>query len=152
MPTEVAGPGSRRPAGRYDEPPRLLQRVVAVFLAVTVTALALAVGLALWERASQERVTGRVLGYKVLSDSAVQIRLEVDKRSGGRAFCVIRARRSDGREVGRDVAEVDATGTPDRRLSGTYTLDTTARPVTGEVAGCSPQPISKARHGSRQEE
>ena len=146
MPTNASRTEHRRPAGRYDSPPVLPQRVLAVILAVTVTALAGAVAIALWERATQERVTGRVLGYKVLSDSAVQIRLEVGKRSGGRAFCVIRARSADGREVGRDVAEVDPTGTSDRQVRTSYTLSTTTRPVTGEVAGCSPQPISKAHH------
>jgi hypothetical protein len=146
VPTEASRTDHRRPAGRYDSPPLLLQRTLAVFLAVTVTALAGAVAVALWERATQERVTGRVLGYKVLSDSAVQIRLEVAKRSGGRAFCVIRARSADGREVGRDVAEVDSAGTTDRQRRASYTLSTTARAVTGEVAGCSPQPISKADH------
>lgn len=152
MPTESGAAGHRRPPGRYDSRPLLLQRVMAVFLAVTVTALAAAVTIALWERATEERVTGRVLGYKVLSDSAVRIRLEVSKRPGGQAFCVIRARSADGREVGRDVADVDATGTSDRRQRKTYTLSTTARPVTGELAGCSPQPISKADHGPTQDD
>ena len=146
MPTQVGESGHRRPAGRYDSPSLLMQRVVAVFLAVTFIAFAVAVAMVLWDRATQERVTGRVLGYEVLSDSAVQIRLEADKRPGGQAFCVIRARSADGREVGRDVADVDPTGTSDSRSRGTYVLSTTARAVTGEIAGCSPQPISKADH------
>ena len=152
MPAELDAAGHRRPAGRYDSPSLLLQRLLAVFLAVTVTALAVTVALVLWERATEERVTGRVLGYKVLSDSAVRIRLEVVKRPGGQAFCVIRARGADGREVGRDVAPVDPTGTADRQQQATYTLSTTARPITGELAGCSPQPISKADHAPTQDD
>ena len=151
MAPDVRDAGHRRPAGRYDTPPLLLQRVLAVFIAITVTALVVAFTAALWQRATQERVTGRVLGYKVLSDSAVQIRLEVDKRSGGRAFCVVRARGADGREVGRDIVDVDPDGTSDTRLRADFTLSTSARPVNGEIAGCSPQEISRADHGPTQE-
>ena len=147
MPPDVREAGHRRPAGRYDSPRLLLQRVLAVLIALTVTALAVGIAAALWERATQERVAGRILGYKVLSDSAVQIRLEVGKRAGGRAFCVVRARGADRREVGRDIAAVDPDGTSDTRLRTTFTLRTSARPVTGEIAGCSPQPISRADHG-----
>jgi hypothetical protein len=143
MTTATHRDGPRRPPGRYDSGPSVLQRVLAVFFGVTLLALLIGIAFALWERATRDVVDGRVLGYSVTSDAAVSIRFEVTKDPGARAFCIVRARGADGREVGRDVAAVDPAGSPETSIRSEFTLATTARAVTGEVAGCSPLPISK---------
>jgi hypothetical protein len=138
--------GSTRPeplSGRYDRRPPVRQRLLSVGLGALLAALIGAIILALWVRLSAASVSARVLGYQVTSDSAVAISFEVDKRQGSRAYCVVRARDANGREVGRDVAEVDTFGTDQRQVRTTFELATSGRAVTGELAGCSPEPISK---------
>lgn len=133
----------RRPEGRYDRPSPWGQRLLAVFVTLVGGALVAAVFATLWSRSQATTVDGKVLGYTVTSDSSVEIRLEVVKDSGSMAFCIVRSRGADGEEVGRDVVEVDSVGTSSRRAQAVFTLQTSARAITGEIAGCSPQPISK---------
>lgn len=129
---------------RYDGRRSLVaQRALAVLLSIGfVTLVVLIVG-TLTKRAFDGQPSATVSGFTVVSDSAVTVRFDVVKKAGGRAYCIVRARGSDGREVGRDVAEVDAAGAPEREVQAEFTLATTARAVTGEVAGCSSEPISK---------
>lgn len=143
MTTATGSDRPRGPEGRYDRPSPVLQRLLAVFLALCVGGLVVALAVALWARATRDVVDGRVLGYDVVSEDMVRIDVEVSKRSGDRAYCIVRARGADGAEVGRDVVEVDAEGTPDERVRSEFDLATSSRAVTGELAGCSPQPISK---------
>ena len=50
MPSAAVGAGHRRPAGRYDTRPPVLQRVLALFLVVSAVALSIMIGRALWDR------------------------------------------------------------------------------------------------------
>ena len=133
----------RRPAGRYDAPSLAGQRILAVLLALTVIALVAAVIRLLVTRAINDNPSAKVTGYSVVGDESVLVRFNVRKQAGSQAFCIVRARGADGREVGRDVAAVDPVGTQEKELASEYLLTTTARAVTGEVAGCSKAPISK---------
>ncbi len=133
----------RRPAGRYDEPSRTSQRVLAVLLGVLFLGLVAAVFFALYARFGQEQVRGRVVSYDVRSDNQVVIEIEVRKNAGSTAYCVIRSRSRAGAEVGRDVAVVDTVGTADRTVRASFPLATTARAVTGELAGCTTDPLSR---------
>ena len=134
----------RRPAGRYDEPSLTGQRVLAVLLGILFLGLVAAVFFALYARFGSEQVSGRVVSYDVRSDSEVVVEIEVTKKPGATAYCVIRSRSRDGAEVGRDVAMVDTVGTADRTVRASFPLATTARAVTGEVAGCTADPLSRA--------
>ena len=137
-------PFRRRPAGRYDEPSLTGQRVLAVILGLMFVALLVAVFFALYARfVGQQDVRGRVLGYDVQSDSRVVIDVEASKPAGGKAYCVIRSRGRDGSEVGRDVAVLDSVGTDERVARGEFTLTTTARAITGELAQCTSQPLTR---------
>ncbi len=141
--TQPAPAARRRPPGRYDEPSLVGQRVLAVVLAVLFVGLLLAIGSALYNRLTGEQVRGQVISFDVTSDTRVVLDVEVSKTKGGTAYCVIRARGRDGREVGRDVAVLDATGTPRRTARGTFTLSTSARAVTGELGGCRTKPLTQ---------
>lgn len=137
-------PARRRPPGRYDEPSLLGQRVLAVALSALLVGLLVAVGFALYQRYGGQAVTGRVVSFAVRSDSRVVLDVEVSKPAGETAYCLVRARGRDGREVGRDVAVLDATGTPSRTARGTFTIATSARAVTGELAGCRVERLTRS--------
>ena len=139
----VPSAARRRPPGRYDPPPLLGQRLLAVLLTVLVLAVVAAVGAYVWERFGGEQVRGQVRTFEVRSDREVVLELEVSKTAGSRAYCVIRSRGADGLEVGRDVAVLDAEGTDSRVARGTYVLETSARANTAELAGCTSEPISR---------
>ncbi len=133
----------RRPPGRYDPPPLLGQRLLAVLLTVLALGVVAAVGAYVWERFGGEQVRGQVRTFEVRSDREVVLELEVAKSPGSRAYCVIRSRGADGAEVGRDVAVLDDEGTDARVARGTFVLRTSARANTAELAGCTAEPISR---------
>jgi len=133
----------RRPPGRYDQPSKLTQRLLAVLLTVLFLALLAAIGSALLSRFGSDSVRGEVRGYDVRSDAEVVIDVEVSKSAGRRAYCVVRARGRDGLEVGRDIAVLDAVGSSERTARGAFPLATTARAVSGEVVACTTEPITR---------
>ena len=134
----------RRPDGRYDQPSLVGQRVLAVLLGVLFVGLLVAVVLALYNRfVGAEDVRGRVISFDVQSDRLVVLDVEVSKPAGGKAYCVLRARNEAGAEIGRDVAVLDAVGTPSTVVRNRFPLATTARSVTGELAQCTGTPITR---------
>ena len=133
----------RRPPGRYDPPSLLGQRVLAVLLTALLVAVVAAVGAFGWDRFGGEQVRGQVRTFEIRSAAERVMELEGAKTPGARAYCVIRARGADGLEVGRDIAVLDAEGTSDEVARGTFVLATSARAVTAELAGCTPEPISR---------
>ena len=139
----VPSAARRRPPGRYDPPPVLGQRLLAVLLAVLVLAVVAAVGSYVWDRFGGEQVRGQVRTFDVRSDREVVMEVEVAKTAGARAYCVVRARGVDGLEVGRDVAVLDAEGTDSRVARGTFVLQTSGRANTAELAGCTAERISR---------
>jgi hypothetical protein len=139
----VPSAARRRPPGRYDPPPLLGQRVLAVLLTVLLLAVVAAVGAFVWDRFGGQQVRGQVRTFDVRSDREVVLEVEVAKTSGARAYCVIRSRGADGLEVGRDIAVLDARGTDRQVARGTFVLQTRARAITAELAGCTADPISR---------
>ena len=139
---------SNPPGPRYGSRRSLIaHRVLAVLLSIGFLSLvALVVG-TLMKRAFTGGPSATVSGFTVLSKNAVRVRFEVRQKAGGRAYCIVRARGRDGGEVGKDVAEVDPVGAPEKAVRSDFRLATSTTAVTGEVAGCSSTPISKAVDG-----
>ena len=134
----------RRPDGRYDEPSLVGQRVLAVILGLLFVGLLAAVFFALYDRfVGGDDVRARVISFDVQSDSLVVLDVEASKPAGGMAYCVVRARGADGAEVGRDVAVLDAVGTPSRVVRGDFRLMTRGRAVTGELGQCTDQVLTR---------
>ena len=131
----------RRPDGRYDPPSQLVGRTFAVVLSVLFIGLLGSIAYFLYLKYGSDRVTARVIDFQVLSDTSVRIDVEVLKREGGQAYCLVRSRGSSGAEVGRDVVVVDAVGTPERVVRVEHELTTSERAVTGEVGRCTDVPI-----------
>jgi hypothetical protein len=139
----VPSAGRRRPPGRYDDPPLLGQRILAVLLAVLAVALVVALGSFLWSRFAGEQVRGQLRSYDVRSATEVSVELEAAKTAGAPAYCVLVATGADGREVGRDIAVLDALGSEEQVVRGQVVLPTSARAIAVELVGCTPERITR---------
>ena len=82
---------------------------------------------------SGEDVSGEIIKFKVVSDRAVEVHLEVRKDSGTAGVCTLRTRAEDGAEVGRK----DASFSKDKsRVDSVVTVRTTSRATSAELMGC----------------
>lgn len=142
--TSAAAPARRRPPGRYDQPSRVAQRVLAVLLAVSFVGLVGAVTWTLYQRYGTETIPVQVRGYQVTSDRTVRVDFEVTAPAGRTVFCLVRAKGQDFAEVGRVIVPVVGTG---GRLRLQQDVPTTARAVTGEVPLCRSQPPTQESPG-----
>jgi hypothetical protein len=129
-------PVRRRPPGRYDEPSKVTQRVVATVLACLFVGLVGAVAFSLYSRLGADPVREQVRRYAVLSDTSVRVDFRVTKDPEATAYCVVRARNAAGAETGRDVVEVGPAPDGAQRVEVSHVLTTVERPVTGELRGC----------------
>lgn len=80
-------------------------------------------------------MNGTVPAFEVVSDSAVQVHLSVNKSNGTAGHCTVRSQAPDGSVVGLSDFPVPAAGSS---YDGIVTLKTTARGTTAELLGCSP--------------
>jgi hypothetical protein len=106
-----------------------------------VIAVGLAISVQLYRQYGDPEYRPAVLAFQIgegTAEGTVTIRFQVFKPGGEPATCIVRARATNGEEVGR--AEVDIPGgNPDGdSVTVTYTLATSREPVTGEVVGCAP--------------
>ena len=122
------------PPGRYGRrrAPRRPRRLVFAVVLALVLAAGLAITFKLYDTYTANKVHSRVMGFTVVSDNAVRVQFEINKKSGSEATCVVRARSRDGAEVGRAQFVVAA----DSPATVVYTLTTSKKAVTGEVLGC----------------
>jgi hypothetical protein len=105
--------------------------VPAALIAVGLLFLAFVSFLGL--RLSNPAVDAGVLAYKTVSDEQMSITYEVQRRSTSPATCVLRARASDGFDVGYAVVELPpAQG----RTTHSFQMRTAYRALVGELVGC----------------
>ncbi|NSC23589.1 DUF4307 domain-containing protein [Streptomyces albus subsp. chlorinus] len=78
-------------------------------------------------------VSAELIKFKVVSDSAVEVHLEVRKDEGVEGVCTLRARAESGNEVGRKSVSFPA-GTS--RVDEVITVRTTARATSPDLVGC----------------
>jgi hypothetical protein len=80
-------------------------------------------------------ISGRVTGFKVVSDGAVEVRLEITKDTGTTGVCTVRTLDEEHGEVGRK----DFTfGKGQGDAVKVVTVRTTARATSAELVGCEP--------------
>jgi hypothetical protein len=109
---------------------------------VLVAAGGLAVAVKLYRQYALAPYQVQILGVRDLTDSSVTVTFEVTKPAGQPAMCTVIAHSRNGLEVGKAQVRVPG-GAADQTVARvTYTLPTSARPVTGEVPGCGPAPGS----------
>ncbi|WKX72274.1 DUF4307 domain-containing protein [Streptomyces sp. XD-27] len=85
---------------------------------------------------SDQDVSGRVIGFKVVSDEAIEVHLEVRKDKDATGVCTLRSLAESGAEVGRKDFLFDQ-----RRdqVDEVVTLRTTERATTAKLVGCKPR-------------
>ncbi|WP_280256642.1 DUF4307 domain-containing protein [Nocardia abscessus] len=141
----AASPGGP-PADRYGTRPRKRRRWVAPALGVVVVLAGLGVAYLGYQKYGPDDIEAEQLGYVVVDDSTMTIRLKVTRADPQRpAVCFVRAMARDGSELGRREVLVEPSG------SGTVELTTvvrsSARPASGSVYACSDQVPGYLRAG-----
>lgn len=132
--TQTATPGSPAswpPAirARYGIGQRRWRPLVFALLGV---GFAIAVAVLGW-RVSTPAVKGAVAAYVTVSDDRMDLTLEVQRRTDEPISCAIRARASDGFDVG--YAVLDLPGGPGMSRTD-YRMATAYRALVGELLGC----------------
>ncbi|MEU3609964.1 DUF4307 domain-containing protein [Streptomyces sp. NPDC035033] len=122
------------PEGRYgrsaDEAADRKLKVAGAVLGVLFLAL---IGWFGWYHVVGSKVSAEMIKFDVVSDSEVQVHLEVRKDEGIAGVCTLRSRSEDGAEVARKDVVVDD---PAGRVDRVFSLRTTARATSAELLGC----------------
>lgn len=142
----AAASPSRPPADRYGIRPRKPRRWVALALGVVVVLAGLGIAYLGYQKYGPDDIEAEQLGYVVLDDSTMTIRLKVTRADPERpVVCFVRAMARDGSELGRREVLIEPSG------SGTVELTTvvrsSARPASGSVYACSDQVPGYLRAG-----
>ncbi|MFI6492835.1 DUF4307 domain-containing protein [Streptomyces sp. NPDC050564] len=122
------------PEGRYgrsaDERADRKLKVIGAALGVALLAL---VGWFGFHYVVGNKISAEVITFKAVSDSAVEVHLEVRKDADAHGYCTLRSQDADGTEVGRADFRFDQDSS---RIDKVVTLRTTARGSTAELLGC----------------
>ncbi|MEV7612431.1 DUF4307 domain-containing protein [Streptomyces sp. NPDC089799] len=124
------------PEGRYgrsaDERADRKLKIVGSVLGVALLGV---VGWIGWDYVAGQSVSAEVIKYDVVSDSEVQVHLEVRKEAGVTGVCTLSSQDKEHSEVGR----ADFTfAQPGKRIDEMVTLRTTGRATMIELVGCQP--------------
>lgn len=122
------------PDGRYgrsaDQRADRKLKIVGAVLGAALVAMVAWFGISY---ITQQDLSGRLVSYKVVSDTKVQAHLEVVKDADAKGVCTLRSQAEDGAEVGRKDVSVDqAKG----QVDTVVTIRTTARATNADLIGC----------------
>ncbi|MFJ5706099.1 MULTISPECIES: DUF4307 domain-containing protein [unclassified Streptomyces] len=122
------------PEGRYGRSAdERADRKLKVAGAVLGTLFLVMIGWFGWHYVVDSRISAEMIKFDVVSDTEVQVHLEVRKDAGVEGVCTLRSRSEDGAEVARkDVVVAE----PGSRVDRVYSLRTTARATSAELLGC----------------
>jgi hypothetical protein len=121
------------PEGRYGRSAdERADRKLKIAGAVLGTALLALVGYFAYYYVGGNKISAEIISYD-LSDTAVQVHLEVRKDAGATGYCTVRSQAESGAEVGRADFRFDQDSS---RIDKVVTLRTTARGTTAELLGC----------------
>ncbi|MFI8826015.1 DUF4307 domain-containing protein [Streptomyces sp. NPDC053431] len=122
------------PEGRYgrsaDERADRTLKIVGAVLGVVLLAL---MGWFGWYYVVDNKISAEMIKFDVVSDSEVQVHLEIRKDADAKGVCTLRSRSEDGAEVGRKDVRIDEPGV---RLDRVYSIRTTAKATSAELIGC----------------
>ncbi|MFJ3926586.1 DUF4307 domain-containing protein [Streptomyces sp. NPDC090022] len=129
------------PEGRYgrsaDERADRKLKIVGSVLGVALLGV---VGWIGWDYVGGQSVSAEVIKFEVVSDSEVQVHLEVRKEAGVTGVCTLSSQDRSHDEVGRADYTFDQNS---RRVDELVVLKTKARATMIELVGC--QPAGTAR-------
>ncbi|MCT4355616.1 DUF4307 domain-containing protein [Streptomyces sp. Je 1-79] len=124
----------RLPEGRYgrsaDERADHKLKITGAVLGVLFLGL---LGWFGWYYVVDSRISAETIKFEVVSDTEVQVHLEVRKDTAAHGVCTLRSRSEDGAEVGRKDVRFDEASD---RIDRVVTLRTTARATSAELIGC----------------
>ncbi|MFF8607369.1 DUF4307 domain-containing protein [Streptomyces sp. NPDC015346] len=122
------------PDGRYgrsaDERADRKLKIVGAALGVLFLGL---MGWFGWYYVVDNKISAELIKFDVVSDSEVQVHLEVRKDAGVSGVCTLRSRSEDGAEVGRKDVRLEAAA---GRVDRVYSIRTTAKATSAELVGC----------------
>ncbi|MFG2650198.1 DUF4307 domain-containing protein [Streptomyces sp. NPDC048436] len=124
------------PEGRYgrsrsaDEQADRKLKILGGILGATLLVI---VGWFGYDYVAGSKVSGEVIKFDVVSDSAVEVHLEVRKDADAKGYCTLRSQAEDGEEVGRADFRFDQDS---GRIDKVVTLRTKARGTSAELLGC----------------
>lgn len=126
-----------RPEARYGRP--RLSRVSRGRLAIGLTVLAVAAGLAVavagYQRLGTADVTGSLAGYRLIDDETASVTISVTRSDPARPVdCIVRVRAKDGGETGR--REVLVPPSDQHTVQVTTTVKSFQPPVMADIYGC----------------
>ncbi|TVL93881.1 DUF4307 domain-containing protein [Streptomyces sp. SAJ15] len=123
-----------KPEGRYGRSAdERADRKLKIIGGVLGTAL---LGVVVWSGYSYitgQDVSGRLIGFQVVSDDVVKVHLEVRKGKDDTGVCTLRSRAEDGTEVGRRDVTFDQRT---EQVDEIVTIHTTERGTNAELVGC----------------
>ncbi len=124
------------PPGRYGRrrEPRRRRPWVNWTVGVLVVAIMGLITLKLYDQYGRDEFSPTVLQYTNVTDTSITVKFQVDKSSGRAAVCTLDAYAVDGSIIGTAQVPVP-TGT---EVTVTYTLPTTGKARTADVATCQP--------------
>ncbi|MER5932944.1 DUF4307 domain-containing protein [Streptomyces sp. NPDC002054] len=129
------------PEGRYGRSADAsADRKLKIVGSVLGVALLGVVGWIGWDYVAGQSVSAEVIKYEVVSDSEVQVHLEIRKEAGVAGVCTLSSQDEEHAEVGRADFTFDR---PEKRLDEMVSLKTTKRATMIELVGC--QPAGSAR-------
>jgi hypothetical protein len=138
-----AGAPLRFPEGRYgrrrDPAYQRRARRFTWVAGALVVLLGVAIAVKLYRQYAQPPYEVLNLVSTDLDDTGVTVDFDVRVPAGEGATCTVRGHSFDRRRVGEAQVDVPPGGPEVTQLHVTYRLETTARPVTGEVPGCGPR-------------
>ncbi|AJT64738.1 DUF4307 domain-containing protein [Streptomyces chattanoogensis] len=122
------------PEGRYGRPAdQRADRKLKIIGAVLGAGLLGVVGWAGASYIARQDLSGRVITWDAVSDSAVRIHLEVIKNKDDKGVCTLRSQAADGSEVGRKDVTIDQRTD---QVNTEITLRTTKRATNAVLVGC----------------
>ncbi|WP_432097165.1 DUF4307 domain-containing protein [Streptomyces sp. bgisy100] len=131
----MSGTRAELPEGRYGRSADArADRTLKIVGAVLGTALLAVIGWSGFSYIAGEAVSGEVIKSKVVTDSAVEVHLEVRKDAHTDGVCTVRSLAEDGSEVGRKDIRFEERRS---RVDKVATVRTTGRATATELVDCS---------------